>query len=52
MLDRHLTNREVNQLLKTTPPAQYQGSLKDRYDIYLACTGDKFPKSFDEWLGS
>jgi len=27
-------------------------SLKDRYDIYLACTDDSPPKSFNEWLNS
>lgn len=27
-------------------------TLQDRYDIYLACTDDAPPKSFDEWLAS
>jgi hypothetical protein len=27
-------------------------TLRDRYNIYLANTSDKFPKSFDEWLNS
>lgn len=30
----------------------YQGKLWDRYQIYLACTQDSPPKSFDEWLNS
>ena len=28
------------------------GTLKQRYAIYLACTSDNPPKSFDEWLNS
>ena len=27
-------------------------TLEDRYQVYLACTDDKPPKSFDEWLNS
>lgn len=30
----------------------YQGSLEDRYQIYLACTDDNPPKSFEQWLNS
>jgi hypothetical protein len=52
MKDRHLTVKEANKVLRHNPPAQYQGKLQDRYDIYVSCTDDKFPKSFDEWLNS
>jgi hypothetical protein len=31
---------------------QYQGKLLERYQIYLACTSDNPPKSFDQWLNS
>lgn len=31
---------------------QNQGTLWDRYQIYLACTDDPNPKTFDEWLAS
>ena len=31
---------------------QNQGKLWDRYQIYLACTNDNPPKSFDDWLNS
>jgi hypothetical protein len=31
---------------------QFQGKLWDRYQIYLACTSESPPKSFDEWLNS
>ena len=34
-------------------PAQYQGSLKDRYEIYVAlCSDGDYIKTFDEWLNS
>lgn len=29
-----------------------QGKLWDRYQVYLACTQDSPPKSFEEWLES
>lgn len=28
------------------------GTLQQRYAIYLACTNDNPPKSFDQWLNS
>ena len=31
---------------------QNQGKLWDKYQIYLACTNDSPPKSFDDWLNS
>jgi hypothetical protein len=31
---------------------QTRGSNKDEYEIYLSCTDDTPPKSFDEWLGN
>ena len=31
---------------------QTRGSNEDEYDIYLACTSDTPPKSFEEWLES
>lgn len=31
---------------------QTRGSNQDEYDIYLSCTDDTPPKSFDEWLGN
>ena len=37
------------------PPApQYQGSLRDRYDIYVACATSLgwTVKTFEEWLNS
>ena len=33
-------------------PTQYQGTLWDRYQIYLANTPNPNPKTFDEWLES
>lgn len=50
--NRTYTVDEINQQLIENPPAQYQGSLQDRYDIYLACTDEKYPKTFDEWVNS
>jgi len=29
-----------------------QGTLEERYQIYLACTDDVPPKSLDQWLNS
>jgi hypothetical protein len=29
----------------------YCGKLWDRYQVYLACTPDLYPLTFDEWLG-
>jgi len=43
---------EINQQLIENPPAQYQGSLEDRYDIYVACTDEKYPKAFHEWVNT
>lgn len=31
---------------------QNQGKLWDRYQCYLAFTGDNPPKSYDQWLNS
>lgn len=31
-------------------PKWKQGSLEQRYKIYLDCTDEENPKSFDEWL--
>lgn len=31
---------------------QTRGSNEDEYEIYLACTSDTPPKSFEEWLES
>lgn len=28
------------------------GNLNGRYLLYLASTGDEYPKTFDEWLNS
>jgi hypothetical protein len=31
---------------------QTRGSNEDEYEIYLSCTDDTPPKSFEEWLES
>lgn len=31
---------------------QTRGSDEDEYDIYLSCTDEQPPKTFEEWLES
>jgi hypothetical protein len=30
----------------------FKNTLEDRYAIYLECTDEKYPLTFDEWLNS
>jgi hypothetical protein len=43
-----MTRAEMLEYAEATAP----GKLVDRYRIYLDNSGEKFPKSFDEWLNS